>query len=271
MVEEEQLVIQAPPKVLKKKFEAIREELSREDPVATEQLFQTVENKTALVLAPESYALDKPLESLPVLKAFRDFLDAERRRHRKRMVALTVVMAFLLLAVGGAGFYVGMIQLGNMQNDYSELARKIDGAAGDANAIKTDMATRLADMDAIKTRLAGQEDRIRATVDARLQKSVAQSEEVAKLCKMVEELETKNAGLLSNIDGLNAKWKELSRGIEMALLSDDPDPIPDVRVARPSARPDRLARKTSPCMKLSIVPEGMKRPVNWRLPLSTQE
>ena len=55
-------------------------------------------------------------ESLPVLQAFQDFLETERKHARRQVMAVTTFFLILFLIVAGAGAFFGYVYIGKMNN-----------------------------------------------------------------------------------------------------------------------------------------------------------
>ena len=61
--------------------------------------------------------LPASITGLPVLEAFQRFLDAERRRTRNRMMALTALFVLLLIIAGAVSVIVGTRLFRNTQKE----------------------------------------------------------------------------------------------------------------------------------------------------------
>jgi len=70
-----------------------------------------------------SSMLAKPGEkgSLPVLEAFQDFLEEERKRSRNRMFVLSAIFTLLLICVIFCGLFIGSVYLSKMKNELREV------------------------------------------------------------------------------------------------------------------------------------------------------
>jgi len=70
-----------------------------------------------------SSMLAKPGEkgSLPVLEAFQEFLEEERKRSRNRMFVLSAIFTLLLICVIFCGLFIGSVYLGKMKNEVREV------------------------------------------------------------------------------------------------------------------------------------------------------
>ncbi len=59
--------------------------------------------------------------SLPVLEAFQDFLEEERKRSRNRMFILSAIFTLLLICVIFCGLFIGSVYLSKMNNELREV------------------------------------------------------------------------------------------------------------------------------------------------------
>jgi len=59
--------------------------------------------------------------SLPVLEAFQDFLEEERKRSRNRMFILSAIFTLLLICVIFCGLFIGSVYLSKMKNELREV------------------------------------------------------------------------------------------------------------------------------------------------------
>jgi len=66
-------------------------------------------------------ALHANPDSFPVLKAFQDYLEAERQRARQRLILLSAFFAVLLIVVMGGLVAIGVYLFGNMSATQSQL------------------------------------------------------------------------------------------------------------------------------------------------------
>lgn len=60
-------------------------------------------------------------DSMPVLSAFNQFLEAERKNARRRMAALSAFFVFILLGLSGGLFYIGFELFSQTQADLADL------------------------------------------------------------------------------------------------------------------------------------------------------
>ncbi len=72
-----------------------------------------------------SGAIEKPPKSLPVLAAFQEFLDDERKRSRNRMLILSGFFLLILVSVVTCGTLVGMLVYKDMQADYERMESNV--------------------------------------------------------------------------------------------------------------------------------------------------
>jgi len=70
-------------------------------------------------------AIEKPPKSLPVLAAFQEFLEDERKRSRNRMLILSGFFLLILVSVVTCGTLVGMLAYKDMQADYDQVCSNV--------------------------------------------------------------------------------------------------------------------------------------------------
>ena len=91
------------------------EEPSFETPFASEA------DESGALVSIHNAALHANPDSFPVLKAFQDYLETERKRARQRLIMLSAFFAILLVAVMIALISIGVYVFGNMSQTQSKL------------------------------------------------------------------------------------------------------------------------------------------------------
>ena len=81
----------------------------------------------------EDRALSRPSESLPVLDAFREFLEAERQRMRRRTQALAVGFTIVLVFVVAGGLLIIQGNLSRISRDYGAIRTALQENAATVN------------------------------------------------------------------------------------------------------------------------------------------
>ncbi len=240
-------------------------------------------SQLAELLKPET--LRRNADSLPVLAAFQEFLDVERRRNRGRMLALTFMFLAILLAIGGIGGLLGWTTYRKahaktqvLQAGLTALREEVNASYGTFGALSNiasrasvleqtfdkEMAALAIEQDGLSVQLAGMNTNL------------------AGLHTTLARLQTENAELNYRVEQSAAEWHMMTGQVDriMALLAQarptapasqppverpDGDTLPGV-VALSPAPPPRES------LVLAIIPKDEVRAVDWRIPLPiTQE
>jgi len=223
-------------------------------------------------------------DSLPVLEAFQEFLDAERRRARKRMLILTGVFAVFLVAVVGGGVVAVRRTFSGVERDFDSLKDKADAFAERTSennkATKAALGrlhTKLSDM---RSSFATEQGSIVASQSNVETKVTEYEEQVTELQQMLDGIESENASMKTELADMSAKWPAISEEIDAlrtALTSRDRRPLPHVESKPsspfPASTEQLVAALGQPAtVMLTVVPPGDDHGIRWRLPLvSTPE
>ena len=183
-------------------------------------------------------------ESLPVLTAFRQFLEAERKRARRQMVILIACFTVAVLALaGGGGWYVWTI-LKRMENgmETDKVRFEEERLAAVTNLQNVAHAAVTLRKDVLDTR---------KTSTVLQQKVSEQSGELSKLLDTITGLEIQNALLQNSVRKLDEKSEPPEPP------PDFPAPLPDVR-AGPVQPP--VFRAPPPVSSVEPVPAPAANP-----------
>lgn len=215
-------------------------------------------------------ALDE--ESLPVLNAFRQFLEAERRRARRQMTILIAAFSLVLAGVaGGGGWYVwntlkrveNGVETGQVQSEQARLetVSNLQAVARVAVTLKKDV------LDTRKTSVVLQD------------KVSEQAAELGKLLDTITSLELDNARLQRTMKKINTTRETDLFGprLEPRPPEEPPERNPEARAEPPepssrSAAPPPPARPVEaappPARETPAGPDGVSPGgVPYRLPL----
>lgn len=223
-------------------------------------------------LSPET--VERNADQLPVLAAFQEFLDLERRRTRNRMLVLTGVFLVILIVASSAGLLVGftfyrrsLSDVGGLRADLAETRHT--GALADASN-----RVALARARVETGRLAASLDEHMAALQADRDEMALRVEglgtNLALLHNTIARLESDNTGLRASLNDVATRWPALSNQLEAVvaeLRAPPPVPLP-VRLPPPA----RAAVPLKPSLVMAIIPGGDTRAVDWRIPyLAIQE
>ena len=198
-------------------------------------------------------ALDE--ESLPVLTAFRQFLEAERRRARRQMAALVAVCLLVLAGAAGGGAWYLRAVLRRVENDFEagQVRNEEARLAAVSNLQGVARATVTLKREMLDTR---QTSRI-------LQDRVAvQNDELSKLLDTITMLEIQNSMMHRTLRQLDEPrtFRAPEPSLELRAAPEPPLPGPESRVSL-TVPPPRAEEPAAP--PTGITPGG----VPYRLPL----
>jgi hypothetical protein len=237
----------------------------------------------AELLKPET--LRRNADSLPVLAAFQEFLDVERRRTRGRMLALTFLFLVVLLAVGGVAGLIGLTyfrsaheQTETVQAGLDELRSQIGTGYGGTFGALSNLASRTSAIETIfdeeMAALAIEQNGLSVQLSG-------MNTNLAGLYGTISTLRIENAQLSHRMERRAAEWQMMTSQVDrvVALLARAPSPArPVVAIAPTSTESLSPAVALSPApparenLVLAIIPKNEARAVEWRIPLpATQE
>lgn len=221
----------------------------------------------------------------PVLDAFKEFLEAERRRARLRTLSVTAFSLFIILLVSASAFWIGLSVLKEMRHDMNMMQVDVDRVRNESTENKTSagqtvlrISTETAKLSSLLTNQAQshQEE------TAKLQVSVtAQKEDIERLRSSLNSLSNENSVLRQalesskpvTITGTNAV-AATTPAMPKEVPAENKQPPPPV-VAQPvvaslekhgnlSVSP--IASRNS-SIEIYIKLDGADKLVSWRLPI----
>jgi hypothetical protein len=217
--------------------------------------------------------------SLPVLEAFEEFLDNERKQSKRRIVALCTFFVLLLLVTAGAGAGVVYWQMQRMASDYDTV--KTQTAEIDAKRVAEDEATRRL-LATLESRLGDDSQRIIQRHEELLSAHTTTAKQVTRdgesLSAMMAVLQKLAGENLVLKDGLERIVKEQAASSQARSTQAQSGMPEDTRT---SASRDHTANAIEPpvvaastrsaatapsTLSLTIVPPGELHGIRWRLP-----
>lgn len=203
-------------------------------------------------------ALQPSVESLPVLEAFQQFLEAERHRTRNRMLMLTGFFVVLLLLILGGTLFTGMLLFQRVDRDVSAVREDLRDvrtqnhqAQGRSREAVADLARQA---DRLKASLVDERTRI-ADVSSRFdQREAVLQETLAEMREVLDMLQVENSSLKQDLGELEGKWSRLAA----AELS---------APQQPATATTQVARTAGKSFLLSLNVPGTTNPVTWHLPI----
>jgi cell division protein FtsB len=195
--------------------------------------------------------------ALPVLAAFQDFLEVERRRTRNRIAAVALLFLALLLAMGAVAGYFGLTYYRRADRQVTAMRSGVESVRTATEQLRAEsrrelerLDRRAAELEAAITRDLGTRQDSTTALNTRV---ADMGGDVSRLQAMLAELEATQAEREALI---RDQWTTLSNRLDAALaLAARPAPPPP-----PATDPDR-------CVVLAILPDGGGTAVDWRIPL----
>jgi len=205
--------------------------------------------------------VQKQPESLPVLTAFQEFLEVERSRMRRRLVALSACYLVALIFIVSASFIAGMTALKRFRADVDNLQTELTRLQQVSIKYQTDT-------DTLAQRLSTETVRLRTdmqTTDDEKNKLLSQvsqqNNKLSKIDELIKNLQNENTLLRNNLTVMQTKWMALTNDL-VASLSQAIRP-PEVSLP---AQPNNSAAAAQGLV-MSITPRGSSRSTEWRLPI----
>lgn len=175
-------------------------------------------------------------EDMPVLNAFRQFLDQERRRARRQMIGLIALFSVLLLGLAGAGGWYVRTLLRRMGDDLETTKiRQEEARLATVSNLQTVATTAISlKKDVIDTR--------KASVQLR-EKVQEQSGELGKLLDTITTLEIQNSKLQRSVRMLDTDREEAPYRKELEPAAAPEPDLPELipRMIAPPTAPDPVA------------------------------
>jgi hypothetical protein len=228
-----------------------------------------VSNSAAKLQLHASSALARAGEPLSVLEQLRQFLEAERRRARNRMLimggAFVVIMALACVA--------GYFTIEHFRSQVSADLGRLGAAQAAARKEQADAANAIGNL-ATRTELLRSEmdaaNQLRSTSREVMETQlVRQLESLQVVRKLLSEVQVENSSLAAQYRKMNDSWQTYTNDITSAIAK---APVS----ASPAAEPPPLdfsfadgqhVPRDANSISLAIVPAGHDQPISWRMPL----
>ena len=207
-------------------------------------------------------------ESLPVLAAFQDFLESERRRTRNRILALTALVVLVLLGFIGGGLLVGTVFFDQVAGDVEDVRDDVARLEDATGRWRTDAATALDDFgrkaEALRGELQTGQEKMTSFRTALTNETASTRGELADVREFIQLLEPKNMDLTKDLTDLRLRMADVMERVASGAAVPAPVEVtraPMLAAAAPAAEPLR-----GPIV-LRIVPPGSDAPTEWRVPI----
>ncbi len=239
--------------------------------------------------------------SLPVLEAFQEYLDNERRIAKRRMIALTATFALILVAVGaGAGLTVYLV-MQRMAVDYDEVASQTKALEA---SVASQQATTQSSLAALEQQLSETKQTSESLRSELLSAHTnvvqiveSDSARMTEFQEVLDRLAGENKALKEDLDRVMANWPSVTHQVaeltsnptgqprHLAAISEDSEKrTPTAAMAIPpldqmatiegdilpeSIRP-ALPQNDPSVIALTLVPSGEQHGIRWRLPATLE-
>jgi len=232
-------------------------------------------------------SIDDIPESMPVLRAFHEFLDQERRRSRRRIVALSSAFLASLIMVG----VVAALLIANFHATqgyrYKALEQELLEARDDVMKAKAAADTSVGRMaektDNLKDMLLLGQQQMLALQNRAASTTETQQRELAALRQQIDAMKADRRDTqASDIRAVSDRYATLAQELErtrreMAVLqlrpsgpAPSPQPSTPAVPARPLPASETTIEQTADpetTVILSIMPYGRDQAIQWRLPI----
>ena len=271
-----------PPQQLRERVRREHSAALAKRPSATDMPMPVNRAELTELLKPDT--LRRNAESLPVLAAFQEFLDVERRRTRSRMLALASLFLIVLLVGGGAAALVGYSyylktsdQAAAMQDSLERLRARVEDDQGGALSALSSLQARTKIMEQTFDSQMATFEVEQNGLSALL---AGMNTNLAGLHGTIARLQNENARLHNQVEMNAVDWQAVTNRVEeiLALLAQapplappvtprTPEPVAAGRPPSPVPESPRAATPRRDSMVLAILPVGKTRAVDWRVPL----
>jgi hypothetical protein len=204
-------------------------------------------------------------ESMPVLRAFHEFLDQERRRSRRRMIILGSALAAVCLLI----LLIGAIAVVQHQNRVAlryntmadelltlrEEAVRAKDAAGATMLKVNDRTENLKDILLMSQQAL---INVQSKIDAQ---TTVQSREMGALRETLDRLSRDTSAKDEELSMFKVRWADMMRDVRSSRE--------DLAVAQTQPRSISMPSVNGPGsgITISIVPAGSDQPITWRMAL----
>lgn len=194
-------------------------------------------------------------EDLPVLAAFQEFLELERRRTRNNVIALSLFFTFVLFASILSAYFVGSSLIRQMKIDFNGLQTDIRTTQSDTSST---LAKIKKDSEKLNNRIESQGEKMAVDLNKGLSGQMA---EISSVKKTTGELQEENEKLRKELED-----------IRQALVAMTSKTSPQVNTEVRKALGTGISKYSDTYAKTRIIsynvtPAGSARKVNWMVPV----
>jgi hypothetical protein len=220
--------------------------------------------------SPAGAWLDAPARPMPVLQAFRDFLEAERRRARRKFAILASFFCVVLAVVVIGGLVMVRIYARKIDGDVGALRSALDRSRAETAAVRADADTRIAALrneaeasrkaltNTLNSALKGTRNSIDEVRTGMSTTIAGQSADLKDLMSVLTLLQEQNVSLRDQIGELGKRIEEQYGGVGPTVArSRDLVPQPQAEVMPKSDPVGEIS--------LSVRPAGSDQSLTFRV------
>lgn len=242
-----------PPKSLPAR---IRKGVKPDEPTRATEVVANRPAAGAASVAPNPDAVELSPENLPVLHAFQRFLEVERRKTRRRLLAVSFTFLFILIAVSGGATWLGAILFSELRRDFDDIERSVAASQDTSIRLQDDTREALRALELQRQKLMDEYEK-----DRRIW-TTGQSDVTTTL----RQQETALQEIRAMVDSLKEDTRQ-APPVTAAPQPTTPPPVPLAPdAAEPPATPPPTRMAQAP-MTLRLTPVAGHAQINWRLPI----
>jgi uncharacterized protein (DUF3084 family) len=218
---------------------------------------------------PSSGGIVRSPDSLPVLEAFQRFLDVERRKTRKRLLAVAAFSFLLILIAAGAAVVAGMLFAGQVKKDVKGIQDEIHTVKDDTQKYRDDVQKAFSEFTAEAEKFRDEVAREQASSNSELTAQINNyNDELTKLKETFQDLEMENNSLKGELARLSSGFPLLSNDV-YRVVQDVLRIRQRAETIGPVAAAARAEKKKLPAQDLiiAVTPASTDKTVAWCLPI----
>jgi hypothetical protein len=210
-------------------------------------------------------ALDRPEGpgTLPVLEAFQEFLQEERRLTSRRLRLLTVGFFVILLILAAAGIVAGALVSSHMRQRVESVRREVFATMGETDRLNRNMRQTLSQVtdtaDDLRTNLDREKRELLSLKSSLAKTVVGYTGEVGRLRDILDAVKLENSALREQFAALNRSATPPAVGAAETAGTTGPRTAALAEV--------EALRGIGGFVPLEITPRGDETPRIFRLPL----
>jgi hypothetical protein len=218
---------------------------------------------------------DVSTDTMPVLQAFQEFLETERKHARRQIMAVTIFFLMLFIIIAGAGTFFGVVYVGKMNSQMTTLHRDLATTKRSLKQETSDMLLGLkARTDALTAKIVDGDTLIKeatSEISSTVSNSLAMRlGELAQIRSALSELREENMDLRLDLARIRTESSPPTPVAtvtvsEPALPLEQPatvNVVPPIKTPKVRATEPRLAP-----LELAILAPGSSETIKWRIPI----